>query len=450
MKSYKILAICLVAGLLLSACGQTQNSSQSEPESSSSQQSAPEEFDPLDVGVLGHTQDNGALIFQPLETDVAISQLEILPENMGKQLRVCVYDPKQQGYMVHYYDRTEQDTVGQLAQTTLGYLYQPEDGIQVASVQVEKNFGIIDLSLTSDSAAAQALTDQTAVEALLNSIGCTALKNGLSNVGFLLNGQGFSLGGITLEDDGYGRYQPADLYSQPITAQDFAGLRACLPYPGSRPTPSPFLSSNQSVLEEYPQLYTLIYYAGDTGAYDSPDQLDNQHKLAAGRLMAPDNCSVTEEGAEYPLYPADDSFLEPLLNSIEDFQFTPQEWVEQAAQTIWGPDLSLTHEDVSSYTYHPLEGVYTPPHRGGAARVEPYFHQIEETSQGYEAIVSYLTIGMGGVQDEQGQWLAVYENYLEDPQVQQLVEEKLPRYRITAQISDEGTLALVSSQLVEE
>ena len=81
--------------------------------------------------------------------------------------------------------------------------------------------------------------------------------------------------------------------------------------------------------------------------------------------------------------------------------------------------------------------------------VEPYFHSLEQTEKGYVAQVSYLTLGMGGVMDQNGEWLDVYSDYEQGPRIQQL-EQALPRYEITAVTGEDGLLHLESSRLIGE
>ena len=81
---------------------------------------------------------------------------------------------------------------------------------------------------------------------------------------------------------------------------------------------------------------------------------------------------------------------------------------------------------------------------------EPYFHQIEQTEDGYTAQVSYVKLSAGGVLDEKDEWIPVYENYEQDTAVQELIEQKLPRYQIKAEYDEAGNLHLISSQLITE
>lgn len=151
-----------------------------------------QEIHPLDVGVLGHTERNGALTANALEEDYDTQNESFFPAgNVPNEWKVCVYDAQRQGYTVHYYEVNPQDTLGQLIRTAIGYLYQPEDGLDLADVKIEKGFAIINLSLTPDSSAESSLSDKESVEALLNSVAATVCNNGLYEAGFLLKVDSF-------------------------------------------------------------------------------------------------------------------------------------------------------------------------------------------------------------------------------------------------------------------
>lgn len=181
------------------------------------------------------------------------------------------------------------------------------------------------------------------------------------------------------------------------------------------------LASNEQICQENEALYRLIYFGGDTGAYASPAEIPDEVKIAAGLNLSPRTYDCRQEPEKYPLYPVDDSFLEPLVSqlSLPDYDFVPREWVEAAVQELWGPEAAIgAHVNAGSFTYEENAGVYTPPHRGGGVIVEPYFHSLEQTEKGYVAQVSYLTLGMGGVLDQNGEWLDVYSDYEQDPRIQ--------------------------------
>lgn len=85
-------ALFLAAALLLSGCSL---SSERAEESSVPESSSPvsEPFDPLAVGLLGHTDSDSPLGTQPLGEDAPLTEALYLPDGLeGEMLRVCVYD----------------------------------------------------------------------------------------------------------------------------------------------------------------------------------------------------------------------------------------------------------------------------------------------------------------------------------------------------------------------
>lgn len=448
----RLAALMLAAALILSGCSRSSQRTEesSAPESSSP---APESFDPMAVGLLGYTEADSPLTAQPLEEDLPLTEALYLPEGLaGEKLRICVYNSARQGYTLTRYPAAGDETTGQLARTALASLYPEGEGIGLAGVRVERGFAVLDLTLTPDSSAARALTEPEGVRALLNTLARTLLENGFYQVGFTLDGAGFSLGGVTLEDDGWGRYDPEPLYNQPITPEDFTALRALLPWPGFRTNSDSPLAAGDEAMETAPEFYTLLWLAGDQGAYADPSELDPKAVRSAALQATPDTYGCRNEPERWPLYPEDDDFLRPLSDAVQDSEFVPREWVEAAARSIWGGEITVSHGDASNWTWHETEGVYTPPHMGGGRDVLPYPHSITRTGDGWTAEVSYLLATMGGVsgttEEYQQEWIPLYDDLDSDSRMLALLEE-LPRWTVTARYDEQGELHLVSCQPTE-
>ena len=466
-KFFDVTAILLVFTLLLCLAGCADSSAPMEdvpaeslPSSQSSVDMVEEEpstitaVDVKSIGLVGAIEENKALL--PKASDdtspTIIEGSQASPEAFSDLLRVCILNSDFSGYMVHYYNRSVGDSMMQLAQTTLGHFFKTDKGINIGSAKAEKGFAIIDIALEEGSEAAGVLADKTMVEALLNSLYTTFASNNFYLCGFTLNGRQFDLGGVTLPDDGYGHYENAPvLFNQPISAEEFAAIRAALPYPYPTGLPkqtAPYEKDDINHIEEYSRIYSLLYYTGDLGEYSSPEELDESDKIAAGLKLSPDTYNCSTQPELYPLYPADTYFLEPLVASVNDFQFTPEEWVEEAVKQLWGPNTSVSHQSLGdNYYYHPKEGVYTPPHRGGGVNVTPYIHSIEKDEGQYIAEVSYVTQSMPGTFDPTTEeWLPTYDF---DSSVIDLAENRLPRYRVTVSCSDNMTMYLQSCTLAE-
>ena len=408
------------------------------------------EFDPYAVGVLAHVAESGPLPGSPQTGEDTIAEVLCFTETTAPSLvRVCVWDSEQQGYTVHTWSYDPSLTPTQLAEAALAALDLPE-GIGISEIRVEKMYPVIDLALTADSPAAETLSEPAAVEELLNTISMTMRQAGFYEGGFLLNGGQFSLVGLILEDDGYGRYVPPALYNQPVTGEEYTALRQLLPYPGLLPSEEPFTAADEAVRTDYPEVYSLVAAAGDVGIYTDPSQIPEEKRRSAALAAVPDTYRCQQDPAAWPEYPAEDSFLDVLFAAVDDTQLTPREWVDAAVQTIWGDAGAVTHGDAGQMTYHPTEGVYTPPHMGGGTDTLPHFFSVSETENGCTAEVCYLTMSLAGVLDENGEWF-VPENgyaYRDDPELIAFAEERLPRYRLTFVRDAEEMLHLQSCEAV--
>ena len=322
--------------------------------------------DPRGVGLAGYTMDNGPLCERRADdpSPTVIQGSEALPESFGRWWRVCVWDSAAQGYTVHYYDRSEGDTMLQLASTALSHLYGDDSGISVASAAVHKSFAIIDVALEENSAEAAALADEDAVRTLLNSVYTTFVSNNFYQCGFTLNGGKFALGGISLQDDGYGHYEDAPaLYSLPAAPGAYSAIRAQFPYPYGNGIPrveAPYEKNDINHIREYSQIYSLLYYARDVGEYASPEAIDAEKIIAGGLSLAPDTYDCAMQPENFPLYPLNEFLLDPLAAAVNDFQFTPEEWVAAAAKQLWGPNLTVHTQALATNTSTMRQRASTP------------------------------------------------------------------------------------------
>ena len=143
-------------------------------------------------------------------------------------------------------------------------------------------------------------------------------------MGFTLDGAGFSLGGVTLEDDGWGSYEPEPLYNQPLTGEDFARLRALLPWPGLKTGSQPPAGSRGTGHGNRSGVLYPLWLAGDQGAYAAPSELDPGMVLRVAIQATPDTYACRNEPERWPLYPQDDDFLRPLSDAVQDSEFDPR------------------------------------------------------------------------------------------------------------------------------
>ena len=401
------------------------------------------EVDAKGIGVLGYVDNAGTL---PEHSETLSEKISDVNSFMFKKHRVCAYDAARNGYIVHYYDYTEGDDALSLALAVETIV--KGSGLKVNSARVEKGFVVVDLVPTGEA------VDNTKVKELLESIACTNDTNGYYLTGFTLSGGQFDFGGITLENDGYGKYDFEPLFNQPITELELAAMRNLLIYPFTNGIPiydGTGVAFADSVTDKNEELASLIYYTAECGEYSDFSKLSNKYTAAMGIYMVPDTYEcmmVPEKWSEVVANSYDYMYLKPLMTVISDFEFVTKEWVELAVKQIWGKDAELIHPSstlatLGKWTYHALEGVYTPFHGGEGSKVLPYIHSVTKTADGYVAEVSYVTANIGGVHGRDTiETLPIYDMFENNEVVELAKRQNI--YTVTAKYDDNGKLYLVS------
>ena len=394
------------------------------------------------IGVLGYVDNAGTL---PKHSATLSEKISDVNSFMFKKLRVCAFDAEKNGYVVHYYDYTEGDDALSLALAVETIV--KGSGLKVNTARVEKSFVVVDLVPTGEAA------DNTKVKELLESIACTNDTNGYYLTGFTLSGGQFDFGGITLENDGYGKYEFEPLFNQPITTAELSAMRNLLKYPFADGIPiydgiGTGVAFADSVTDKNVELASLIYYTAECGEYSDFSKLSNKYTAAMGIFMVPDtyDCMMApEKWSEIVIDPYDYTHLKPLMTVISDFEFVTKEWVELAVKQIWGEESEFIHPSstLGKWTYHALEGVYTPFHGGEGSDVLPYIHSVTKTADGYVAEVSYVTVNIEGAHGRDTNETIVTYDLFDNNEVVELAKRQ-NKYLVTAKYGDNGKLYLVS------
>ena len=365
---------------------------------------------------------------------------------------IYIYEPYQCKYEVfEYRAENSKATLNQLVNETVNRLnsYIDKESFKV-SVSVHKNMAVVDFYDTTDGFWGY-LMDEKQHDEFLNSIAMTISQSaGYWPIGFTLDGgKQFKTDFVTLEDDGYGGYDPPELYAE-ISGEEYAQLRATFPYDGSwKEDPIPafdyvnFLTKvyDDSVKLRPEGMDILLFAAGRMVTFSSPDEISDRAKISAATSVL--DCTGTFYAEEYT--PA----AKAISDAVKD-DFIPKEWVEEFVREVFGPEAKVNHTSANHYTYHAEVGVYTPPHMGGWADDFPYVFDVRETTEGYEAEVAYVYIGMGGYGVEAGAWYAdydySYEKLEDDPVAMDFIKNHLSRYKVNFKKTDEGELYIASSE----
>ena len=390
------------------------------------------------------------LYYDPFENAEPDDSEEVFWVN--KYPMIYIYEPYQCKYEVFEYKvEDSKATLNQLVNETVNRLnsYIDRESFKV-SVSVHKNMAVVDFYDTTDGFWGY-LMDEKQHNEFLNSIAMTISQSaGYWPVGFTLDrGKQFKTDFITLEDDGYGHYDPPELYAE-ISGEEYAELRATFPYDDSwKEKMSKRRGGEVTFTKVYDDSVTLrpegmdilLLAAGRTGAFENSNEISDRVKVSAATDML--DCTGTIYAEEYT--PAAKAISEAVMDD-----FIPQEWVEEFVKEVFGPEAKVDHVSANHYTYHAEVGVYTPPHMGGWADYLPYVFDVKETSEGYEAEVAYAYIGMGGYGMEPGAWYADfnydYEKLEDDPVAMDFIENKLPRYEVNFKKTDEGKIYIASCE----
>ncbi len=365
---------------------------------------------------------------------------------------IYIYEPYQCKYEVFEYKvEDSKATLNQLVNETANRLnsYIDKESFKV-SVSVHKNMAVVDFYDTTDGFWGY-LMDEKQHNEFLNSIAMTISQSaGYWPVGFTLDGgKQFKTNFVTLNDDGYGHYDPPELYAE-ISGEEYAELRATFPYDDSWKTRAPAVYGMENSLSTaYDDSVTirpdgmdiLLFAAGRTGTFSSPNEISDSIKITAATDML--ECTGTFYSEEYT--PA----AKAISDAVKD-DFIPQEWVEEFTKDLFGAEAKVNHTSANHYIYHAEVGVYTPPHIGGWADFVPYVFSVTETAEGYEAEVAYLYLGMGGYGVEAGAWYEDfnydYKKLEDDPAAMDFIENSLPRYKVNFKKTAEGELYISSSE----
>lgn len=395
------LTALLVASALLGGCApaQTPPPDPPQPPSVSEPQEEPEP-DLEAIGLLDLTEIDFWAFPDPIPGDQSPAVEWNDPYSPGQAIRLVWDDPAQQfrGYLT---PRPQEATLLQLAlftQYPMGH--DPEQGpLLIRSVRQEKSMVVVDLD---QEAFLQLYGDAPQWgEGALASLGRTLLSNhrGMDSIGFTMDGGQFRTSYLTLEGDGYGRYEVPPLYSK-VSDQEYAALRQSVPYPGlsiQRDLWFEFNPFADPEVAEHPQaqaIADLLHLAGDTGAFATPDEIPNQMKVHQALVFLP---LATTESTYAEVIPSQPQ-LAPIAQAVQDMQMTPREWVEEAVRQLYGADAQVIHQSVSGrkWQWHAKEGVYTPPHMGGWAGQMPYISQIIQEGDRYLVTFHSIHLWMSG------------------------------------------------------
>ncbi len=169
---------------------------------------------------------------------------------------------------------------------------------------------------------------------------------------------------------------------------DFEALRALCGYQGLFPTPSDFEGGNPYKAEgiDVPkEVEDLLHRIGRVGEFEFVGDIPDE-KIIYSVLMELDMADAY----------GNETFA-PIVEETGNTCFYPKEWVERAAEEIFGEKTEIKHQSLDDigFVYHEKAGVYTPPGKGLPTEI-PYILSYSEDGGSCTAEIFYMSATMSG------------------------------------------------------
>ena len=222
----------------------------------------------------------------------------------------------------------------------------------------------------------------------------------------------------------------------PEDETDFDALRALCAYPGLSPTPSDFEGGNPYkakgvVIPKAAE--DLLHRMGRVGEFEFIGDIPGEKII----------CSVLKKLDMADAY-GNETFA-PIAEEVGNTCFYPKEWVEKAAEEIFGEKAEIKRQSLDDigFLYHEKAGVYTPPNMG-LNTVVPYIVSYSENGRFCTAEFFYLEASMSGYKLGDGDVFVpceaeLNENLFEKPEFIEFAESGKDLYVANIIKEDDGS-----------
>jgi len=274
-----------------------------------------------------------------------------------------------------------------------------------------------------------------------NTLVMTLCKNGFcESAGFRINGKTGLLGGEVWDMAELKVLETAD-------PQQFTEIRASIPYSGLRISGTEHyfdVAKDLKKDDKAKEIHKILKLAGElTNEFDHPSDNDMRHAIQY-LIWATEPVDIDTNSINYDVKTA--QTIMPIAASIskrlalQENWFWIKEHIEQTARTVYGDDVVVKHQQpMYPYQWFETEGVYTPPHMGGAGNLIPHLYSYTDIAGVITAEVTYLEENMQGI------YLPglgkTTENYDE---VDSYLANEAVRHIVTMQRADDGRLVVRS------
>lgn len=311
----------------------------------------------------------------------------------GRQITLYLYRPEQNNYFPTAEPMGEDSGPGAILDTVTHVLGLPS----AYETGVEQKEGTLILDFQG-AYIDDCLTDAEQEDVFLNTL-CTTIAQNLASVGSIeLRRDGGSYRSLHRTLEAGAPYQWPELVIGGGTAAEYAELRARIPYDGMRSQTVEALRFNIVPTDATgEELTRYLARVGDPGkAVESALDLGTAY-MQARALENVMWYTTVDYGQSEVFHPE----LLPITTAVGDANVAMGEHVVQTMQELFG-NVPFENASLPQWQWHPVEGVYTPPHTGGGSYVQPVILSYEERGDSYRIELVYLRDAMGVLVDEQG------------------------------------------------
>lgn len=272
-----------------------------------------------------------------------------------------------------------------------------------------------------------------------NTLVMTLCKNGYcENVGFRINGEVGLLGGEVWDLAELKILQTAD-------ADQFRDLRAEIPYGGMRLNGGEsyfYLAKSLKGDNMAEKILKVMRLAGElTNEFDHPSDMDMKNAVQS-LIWSTEPIYINTDSENYDVETVQK--IAPITASVSQrlgFQetcFWMKEHIEETAYLVFGKDVVIKHCEPSlPYKWFETEGVYTPPHMGGAWRVIPHIYRYSVENDTVTVEAAYLREYMQGVYD------AINDKFTDNyDEIEEYLEKRAQRHIVKLQVEPDGRLTV--------
>ncbi len=186
------------------------------------------------------------------------------------------------------------------------------------------------------------------------------------------------------------------------SAQDYAAIRASIPYEGLY-----YKGEQQSLIELDDTGRQILRYLGLLEVIDkdvtSASELGNQYLIQTA-IFHTQHYSIDSYDKQLSNYREELFALQESVSeksAMEETWFWMEEHIKESARLIFGDEVTIRHTSLKQYPYLYMqaEGVYTPPHMGMWSAPVPFLLGYEDLGDSYRVEMAFVLWTMDGYGD---------------------------------------------------